>query len=354
LTAAPDVWEEASRLLLVALFRDPADPVVTERERQTIRAELIGRELNPADAAAREIDAGVFGADHPWGRPAVGFSTTVGDLEVAQVDAFLRGNFVPERTVVAVVGPVDAADARTHLLPFFRGSTRREPEVPPRSPTDSLLLREYDSVTTWVVASYRYPPATDVEALHLLAYIVGEALEPSATRRSIYSAEAEVIRRIDGGEIRIQVVVPPAEAQAWAERIRSSVEALAEGPLSAGAFAPRLRRHRGERLRALAAPEARARAAARDLLLGGSGTGPLVELESLTPERLHTAAASLGKPVLLFLGPNVVPEDDPEEPETAPSPSPETLSKPSPSTVTPEESPPGSPPARIHPSVPGS
>lgn len=303
LTAAPDVWEEATRLLLVALFRDPADPDATARERQAIRAELVGREMNPADAAAREIDAAVFGPEHPWGRPAVGYSTTVERLTVAEVDGFLRAHFVPERTVMAVVGPVDEAEAREHLLPFFQGAPLREVQVPPATPEDSAVRRNYSSVTTWVVASYRFPADADAEGLRLLAEIAGEALSPGPSRRSVYHARGEVVRRADGGEVRLEVVVPPAEAERWAERIRAAVGALAEQPLSPPVFAARLRRYRGERLRELGSPEARARAAARELLLGGSGAGPLARLDGLTAERLHQAAGLLAPPVVVFLGP---------------------------------------------------
>lgn len=303
LAAAPDVWEEASRLLLVALFRDPADPDATERERRAIGAELVGREMNPADAAAQEIDRAVFGADHPWARPGVGYSATVEKLTVADVDAFIRANFVPERTVVAVVGPVDAQNARAHLGPFFQGARRRAVEVGPPQPVEAPVRRDYNSITTWVVASYRFPPDADVEALHLLADLATQAVSPGPARRSVYDAGSEVVRRADGGELRFQLVVPPAEAEAWGERIRAAVSSLSAAPLPQPVFAARLRRHRGERLRPLRSPEARARAAARDLLLGGTGTGPLVALEGLTPERLHAAASSLAEPVLVFLGP---------------------------------------------------
>jgi predicted Zn-dependent peptidase len=61
LTAAPEAWQEATRTLLVALFRDPADSLAMVRERAALRAELIGREASPADALAREVDAAVFG-----------------------------------------------------------------------------------------------------------------------------------------------------------------------------------------------------------------------------------------------------------------------------------------------------
>src|SRR4051794_20502273 len=105
LTAAPDAWAEATRVLMVALFRDPVDSAATVRQRAAIVRELGARESSPADALEREREKAVYGPDHPWGRPAVGTPASVRAIRVSQVDAFLRGRFTPERTVVAVVGP---------------------------------------------------------------------------------------------------------------------------------------------------------------------------------------------------------------------------------------------------------
>ncbi len=107
LAAAPDVWEEATRTLLVSLFRDPPQSSTVLRERDAIRAELLGRQSNPADAANQEADAALYGADHPWGRPTVGTPESVSELTVQDVDGFLRASFTSDRVVVAVVGPVD-------------------------------------------------------------------------------------------------------------------------------------------------------------------------------------------------------------------------------------------------------
>lgn len=303
LIAAPDVWRPAARLLLVALFRDPADPGALERERAAIRAELLGREANPADAAAREIDAAAFGPDHPWGRPAVGYSATVEMLTLEDVDAFVRAHFVPERTVMAVVGPVEERAGREHLLPFFQGARLTTSRVEPPRPTESPVRRDYNSITTWVIASYPFPPEADEEALRMLAGLATETLSFGPSRRSVYNAGSEVLRRAEGGEMRIKLVVPPGEVEGWAERIHQAVAAHAERPLLPVVFAEHLRRFRGERLRALSAPEERARAAARMLLLEGAGDGLLVDTEALTAERLHAAARALGAPTMIFLGP---------------------------------------------------
>lgn len=303
LIAAPDVWQEASRTLLVALFRDPVDSVATVRERRAIQAELVGREASPADAVAREVDAAVFGPDHPWGRSAVGSSATVGKLGVADVDAFLRANLVPERTVVAVVGPVDAREGREPLALFFQGVGWHAQEVPAAEPLESPIRQEYNSITTWVAASWRLPPDADLEAVRLLADLAKDRLSFGPSRRSVYNAMSEVIRRSDGVELRLQLVVKPEEVEAWAGRIREAVSAYADAPLPAPVFTERLRRFRGERLRELDSPEARARVVAESLLLRRGAGGALTGVDGLTPDRLYAAARALGTPTFVFLGP---------------------------------------------------
>lgn len=308
LIAAPDVWEEASRLLLAGLFRDPLDAVAAGNERTALRAELSAREASPADALAREADAAFFGEDHPWGRPAVGFASTVEGLQPADVEVFLRRNFTPDRVTIAVAGPVETEAARSHLRGLL-GAAPLEPSSPPAlSPVAEAVRRPYGSITAWVSTGYRFRPDADVEALRMLAWLAGEEISFGPSRRSVYNARSEVRRFPGGGELRLVVVVPPQEAEQWAERLRAAVAEFAREPMAPARFADRLRRYRGARLQELDAPEARARLMAQRLLLSGRRSGPLVGTEDLSPERLHDAARALEAPVLVFLGPF---EDEP-------------------------------------------
>lgn len=303
LTAAPDVWEDAVRTLLVSLFRDPPQGATVLRERDAVRAELLSRQSNPADAATREGDAALYGSDHPWGRPTVGTPESIAALTVADVDAFLRASFTSDRVVIAVVGPVDPAGVREYLLGFINPSGRLTAEVEPIRPERSPVRRDYNSVTTWTSVSYRFPAVTDVEALRFLAQLALDELDFSPLRRSVFNARAEISPRLTGGELRFQLVTPPEEAEDWAGRILAVVDEVAHRPILEDRFEARLRRYRGERLHALAAPEDRARELARDLLVRGETGGVAAELEGMTVERLRAAVARLSAPIVLLLGP---------------------------------------------------
>jgi zinc protease len=303
LTAAPDVWREASRILLVALFRDPPSHESVRLERTAIRQELLARQANPADAVIQETDAAFYGPDHPWSRPTVGTPTSVAALTPAAVDSFVREHFVRNRTVVAVVGPVDPQAVRDHLREYveLNGPLRFTP-LPPQ-PAEELVSVDYNSVTTWIAVSYGFPPGADLEALRFATQLAVDELSFSPSRQDVYNARGDVIPRMGGGEVRLEVVTPPEEALEWAKRITTVVQQVAEATTMDAIFNSRLRRYRGERLRALAAPEDRAREVARRLLVTGTGGTALPALNDLTRDRLRDAVRSLSPPTTVFLGP---------------------------------------------------
>jgi predicted Zn-dependent peptidase len=303
--APPDVWEEATRLILVALFRDPADSRAFLVEREAIRRELVGREASPADALRRTADSVFFGLRHPYGRPSVGTAATLGGLELEDVDDFLRAEITPGRAVIAVVGPVDPASARSHLRPYIQSPRDLERRYRAPRPLLSPTRRAYNSITTWLVAIYPLEPDADLEAVRLLGTLAGESLSFGPLRRSVYNVHAEVIPRIGGGELRLQVVVPPGEADRWMGEVRNAVERFARSDPEPAEFEAQLRRHRGSRLLELAYPETRAAQAARRLLISGEIAPAQPELEPLTPQRLRAAARSLGIPSVVYLGPLV-------------------------------------------------
>ena len=302
LTAAPDAWGEAAKVLMVALFRDPVDSAAVVRQRTALVRELRGREASPADALDAERAKAVYGADHPWGRPAVGTSASVGRIRAGQVDAFLRQNFTPERSVVAVVGPVDAAEAAEVLRPHMPEGELRTDSIPAPAPATEAVSADYNAITTWVSATWRFGPDSDVEALRMLSRLALDRVSFGPSRRSVYNSRAEVVQYAGGGEVRLTVVVPPGEARQWAERLREAVGGYATETLSPTVFTDRLRRYRGLRLLELDLPEARAAAMARSALLGDR-TATLVDFTRLSAGRLQAAAQALEAPIIVFLGP---------------------------------------------------
>jgi len=303
MTAAPDVWEEVTRLLLVAVFRDPVDSASVIRQRAAIAEELRARQTSPSDELVRRLDLAVFGEAHPWSRPAVGTATAVRRIRWTEVDAFLRERFTASRAVMAVIGPVEAAEVEAHLGTFLGEGGPPAIEVTPAEPADSVVHVEYSSITAWVGASYAFGPGDDADAVRMLADLVLDRLSFGPSRRSVYDASSQVIRYAGGGgEMRITLVVPPREASVWAERIRETVASYGDQEIPQGPFGERLRRFRGRRLLELDSPEARVDALSR-AALGNTGEDPLSAGRSLTPDALRDAARALLPPVVVLLGP---------------------------------------------------
>jgi hypothetical protein len=101
------------------------------------------------------------------------------------------------------------------------------------------------------------------------------------------------------------VVVPLEEASDWAERVAAAIPAIAANSMLDDIFENHLRRFRGIRLMRLAAPEDRAREAARQLLVEGRLVGITPELDDMTLDRVRAAARTLGRPAVLLLGPTL-------------------------------------------------
>jgi predicted Zn-dependent peptidase len=304
LISAPDVWRETSRALLVALFRDPVDSASVVAQRAEIAAELAAREASPADELVRHVDRALYGVGHPWGRPAVGRAETVGRLTVAQVDNQLRRHFTAERAVVTAVGPVDREGVSAHMRLFMDPGPLRRTPVDPPAPAGAPVRVQSNTITAWVSAVYPFDGDADVEALRMLAELAIERVSFGPLRPRVYDTRAEVVRHGAGGEVRLHVVVPPREAEAWGDRLQLALREFVIEPLPAAVFEDHLRRFRGARLLALSAPEARARALSQLALLGGP-PDPVGDLAALTPARLHAAARSVSRPVVVILGPFV-------------------------------------------------
>jgi predicted Zn-dependent peptidase len=304
LTASPDTWENASRLLLVALFRGRVDSASVAGVTRAVEAELRGRRNSPADAAARAADAAFHGDGHPWGRPAVGTPETVARLSASRVSAFLRTHFVPERAFASVVGPIDENAARAHLTRFLPAAGPVPAALVARGrPARAPVALDYDAVTTWVSVAYPFTLTADLEALRMLAHLVADELSFGPTRRSVYDMRSEVTTRATGGEVRFTVVVPPEEAERWTARVQEIVDGMADQPRLVESWRALVRRYRGERLHQLSSPEQRAAEAVRNLFVIGEPRPLFPDFDALTASRVIDAAASLGNPALVLLGP---------------------------------------------------
>ena len=101
--------------LLADALRQPTFPAdELDRTRDEVRASVRQSDQDPGTLAFRLFRGLVF-PGHPYGQPVAGTETTLGAIGRDDVVAFYRQTYRPERTVIAVVGAVTAAEARDEL-----------------------------------------------------------------------------------------------------------------------------------------------------------------------------------------------------------------------------------------------
>jgi predicted Zn-dependent peptidase len=304
LLAPPDTWRPAAALFLDALFRSPPGDGAVARARAALEAMLRMDDASPAARARDALREAHFGVHSRWARPPCGRAGDVAAYGTGDVRRMLRTRFVPTRAVAAVAGPVLPREA-LELLGRELGDVSLPVLLPrPQPPAASRRVRlTQPTVTTWLGWAYPLPPEADREAVELLAFRIEQAARPSPAHPEVYDIAVDVERHGAGGALLISLVAAPEHAPRWAARIEDLVRRTGVARLPENAFRDLTRRYLGQRLLELAAPEARALEAARQLFFDQAPRPPDEAVRDLTPERLRRAAASLGSPAHAVLGP---------------------------------------------------
>lgn len=117
------------RLLLECLSQPSFPQDQFNRLRQEALSKIEEAEKEPDSTAALQFNALVYG-QHPFGRPARGTKATVKRLTVDDCRRFHRAYFVPNRTILAVVGDFDAATVEAEVKRLTADWKRFDPPVP--------------------------------------------------------------------------------------------------------------------------------------------------------------------------------------------------------------------------------
>ena len=301
LVAARDAWQPALEVFLDGLFRPAPTPAALARARTRLAASLQLDQASPAWQARLAVRRALHAdsLSSGWVGPACGVPETLARFDTADVRAATR-RFAPRLAHMAAVAPTDGASVDALLRARVPDGPR--PEIPrPRTVEPGRRDVPRSTVTAWVSVAFPFGPDADPEAVRLLGAVLEDAIAPGVTRPESFAAEHEVERHGGGGTLVVRAVTTPAAAAGYAERI----EALATRYAVVGVPAPTLervaRRHRGLRLRQLAAPEARAEAMALQLALGHPAR-PWPAL-GLSGDQVRAAAAALGVPARSVVGP---------------------------------------------------
>lgn len=305
LVAPPATWRAAAEVLARALARPEPSSAALERARATLTAALELERASPAWQSrlatgralygSGPVDAGGAG----WSGPPCGVVETLGLFDLAAVRA--AASRLGEIRSVAAVGSVDAADAAA-LAALFAPAGAGAPLPLPGPPSPGRVYVERNTVTAWVALAWPFGPGADPEAVGLLGAVLEETVRPGLSRPDILHVESEVERHGRGGALVVTVVARPEQALAVAFSLESELARVASGAGADPVLERVARRHRGERLRELAAPEARAAriAVAR---AAGESAGAWPAPGSWSPAAAREAARALGPAARAVVGP---------------------------------------------------
>jgi zinc protease len=157
----------------------PEDEVAREKKRQLDA--IAQQERNPNAIAGRLQPMLAFGADHPYGRPAQGLTSTVDAIGRADLVAFHTARWKPGSTAIIFAGDISLAQATELARQRFgawSGGRAAPIQIPPPAPAPAgrvYLVDRPDAAQTvvaqWLPAPGRKSP--DFDALSLVDAVWG-------------------------------------------------------------------------------------------------------------------------------------------------------------------------------------
>jgi zinc protease len=96
-----------------------------QRRKTSIKNSIIQQKEEPGTIASKAFAEAVFGK-HPYGRPAEGTEESLGRLTRADIVSFHQGYYVPNSTIMTVVGDVSKSELKSLLEKYFMSWQARE------------------------------------------------------------------------------------------------------------------------------------------------------------------------------------------------------------------------------------
>jgi len=166
------------------LFRLKIGQAELEAEKEIIREEIRQIEDDPV-RLGRALVYQILLAGHPYGRPVYGTPETIARLTVRDIKNYYGRLFVPNNTVLAVVGNVPIAEMEARVREVF-ADVPRGPEPPPPPPRPRPLsktveiTRELDVEEAYLFLGAAGPDYEDdgQYAADVLAEILGQGVNP--------------------------------------------------------------------------------------------------------------------------------------------------------------------------------
>ena len=223
--------------LLSDIARRPAyEPAEIDRHRRQLLSSMQVSYDDPGYVAGLVFGQLVYGL-HPYGRPSTGTPDSIRQITSSDLTEFHRRHFIPNNTILAVVGDVTASEALDGVTRVFADWARGELPVPsliepPRPASRLVVVDKPDAVQTVMRVGHLALPRAHPDfltfdvAIKILGGEGGNRLGGVLrTARSLtYSASADLAGRQFTGDFMAKT---ETRSPATAEALRLMVDEIA-------------------------------------------------------------------------------------------------------------------------------
>ncbi len=135
--------DDALPLMADVLLRPDFPPEELDRKRRSALTSLLQFHDQPTAIAAVAFSQGLYGKDHPYGRPLMTDEASIRSFSVTDLQTFHDTWVRPDNAAVVVVGAVTMAEIKPKLEALFRGWLPGARSLPPLTepPTEQVHTR---------------------------------------------------------------------------------------------------------------------------------------------------------------------------------------------------------------------
>jgi zinc protease len=238
--------DEGLDLLADCLLRPTFAEAEVARRKTAILASIRASEDNPGAVASRAFDKALHGSTS-YGHPVQGWPETVPDLGRAAIAAFYERTYRPGRTIVTVVGDVDAgaviADLEKRLAGWTagEGTVEARPAEPPPPRAESIAIHKPLTQAN-ILLGHRgvardHP---DWYAITVMNHILGGGSFSSRLFSSVrtraglaYSVYSGFTANKEPGAFQVSMQTKSASWQDAVAMVRAEIERMRSAPVTA-------------------------------------------------------------------------------------------------------------------------
>ena len=244
---------------------------------------------------------------HPYRLPVIGYEEIFRTITRDDLLAFFRRHYVPDNMIVAVVGDVEVAEVESYLRAVFQNFTRRTrapvqvPQEPPQvAPREGRKTGAYEvtrGTLAWHTVDLSHP---DAPALDVLAAVVGHGrsarleVELKERRRLVHSIDAWSFTPREPGLFGLSFTCEPDQEADVLAALDEQLASWLTQPFAEEEIAKARRQTLVQELAQLQTASGQASSYASGEFYAGNPRFSeiyLQRLQAITPERLREVAA---------------------------------------------------------------